>query len=77
MSRPEAIRRLLGRALAGERGTHSSTKNNTARTASDMAADAVERVSDKSVPVEEQARRQRVLIKGPKEFREDQPKPRK
>jgi hypothetical protein len=35
-----------------------------------MAARELEPLGDKSLPAEEQARRKRVLIKGPKEFRE-------
>jgi hypothetical protein len=37
---------------------------------SQMAAEAIDRVGDTSAPVEEQARRNRRLIKGPPEFRE-------
>jgi hypothetical protein len=68
-SRPEAIRRLLGQALARQRSSRSSTKLG-ARTASDLAAREVERVKDRSLPPEEHARRKRALILGPKEFRE-------
>jgi hypothetical protein len=74
-SRPEAIRRLLTHALASRVRTGRSGKETT-REASDMAARAVEHLSDRSVPAEEQARRKRALIKGPKEFRDirgDQP----
>jgi hypothetical protein len=48
-----------------------------AQKASELAGRAVERIVDKSMPVEEQQRRKRALIKGPKEFRdirEDLPK---
>ena len=38
--------------------------------ASTLADRAAERLVDKSLPVEEQQRRKRALIKGPKEFRE-------
>jgi transcriptional regulator with XRE-family HTH domain len=37
---------------------------------SEMASEAIDRLGDKSAPVEEQARRKRRLIKGPSEFRE-------
>jgi hypothetical protein len=46
--------------------------------ASDLAASAIEQVVDKSQPIEEQARRKRSIIRGPKEFRgirADLPKP--
>jgi hypothetical protein len=72
-SRPEAVRRLLDFALA-----QSSDQNKqTAQKASEIAARTADRIVDKSVPPEEQDRRKRALIKGPKEFRdirEDQPK---
>jgi hypothetical protein len=48
--------------------------------ASVLADRTAERLVDKSMPPEEQQRRKRALIKGPKEFRdirEDVPKPRK
>jgi hypothetical protein len=35
-----------------------------------MASEAIDRLGDKSAPVEEQERRKRRLIKGPPEFRE-------
>ena len=60
------MRRLLERALASELqlGTAEGQK------ASTLADRAAERLVDKSLPVEEQQRRKRALIKGPKEFRE-------
>jgi len=54
----------------------SATKRK-AQKGSDLADRAVEQIVDKSVPPEEQDRRKRALIKGPKEFRdirEDLPK---
>lgn len=69
LSRPEAIRRIVERALA-----HSSRpkgmSREKARAASDLASRAADRLVDKSMPPEEQQRRKRALIKGPKEFRE-------
>src|SRR4029077_15921559 len=38
--------------------------------ASDLASRAADRIVDKSIPPEEQRRRKRALIKGPKEFRD-------
>ncbi len=68
LSRPEAIRRIVERTLA-----HSSRPKRVgkrkARVASDLAARAADRIVDKSLPPEEQQRRKRALIKGPKEFR--------
>ena len=66
IGRSEAMRRLLERALASELqlGTAEGQK------ASTLADRAAERLVDKSLPVEEQQRRKRALIKGPKEFRE-------
>jgi hypothetical protein len=75
-SRPEAIRGFLERALAGH-PDHRSTVKRKAQRASEMADSAAEAVVDKSMPPEEQQRRKRALIKGPKEFRdirEDLPK---
>jgi hypothetical protein len=78
-SRPEAIRRIVERALV--RSSHLKAANERkAQKASELAGRAVERVVDKSMPPEEQERRKRALIKGPKEFRdirEDLPKPKK
>jgi hypothetical protein len=75
-SRPEAIRRLVERALAGK-GIASQPNKEAAHKALKMAARELEPLGDKSMPAEEQARRKRVLIRGPKEFRDvraDQPK---
>jgi hypothetical protein len=67
---------LLERALASESQQDLGTAE--AQKASELADRTVERLVDKSMPVEEQRRRKRALIKGPKEFRdvrEDLPKP--
>ena len=69
LSRPEAIRRFLERGLARS-SEHPSAGKRKAQTASDLADRAVEQIVDKSMPVEEQERRKRALIKRPKEFRE-------
>jgi hypothetical protein len=74
-SRPEAIRRLVDRVLAGK-GIARQPSKEAAHKALKMAARKLEPLGDKSLPAEEQARRKRVLIKGPKEFRDirgDQP----
>ena len=41
-----------------------------AEKALELADSTAERLVDKSIPVEEQQRRKRALIKGPKEFRD-------
>jgi hypothetical protein len=65
-SRPEAVRRLLHTALA-----QSSDQNKeAAQKASAIAARTADRLVDKSMPTEEQERRKRALIAGPKEFRD-------
>lgn len=74
-SRAEAIRRLVEQALAGSSARQRSKI--TAQKASNMAAREIENLGDASQPMEEQQRRKRALIKGPKEFRnirEDLPK---
>jgi hypothetical protein len=79
MSRPHAIRRLVEHALAGK-GIGRAPNKEAAHKALKMAARELEPLGDKSLPAEEQARRKRVLIKGPKEFRDvraDQPKAKK
>jgi hypothetical protein len=68
-SRPEAIRRIVTQALGGERAEPPPSKE-TAHKASKLAAREIEPLGDKSMPPEEQARRKRALIRGPKEFRE-------
>lgn len=74
--RPEAIRRLLDRALAARVADRPHSKA-AARKASQLAAREIEGLSDKSLPTAEQQRRKRRLTHGPKEFRDirgDQPK---
>jgi hypothetical protein len=78
-SRPEAIRRLVEKALARAVPKRPPNKE-TARKASKLAAREIEPLSDKSMPPEEQARRKRALIRGPGEFRDirnDLPKAKK
>ena len=74
-SRSEAIRRILEQVLADPSGRPASLGKS--QKASELADRAAEHIVDKSVPTEEQQRRKRALIKGPKEFRdirEDVPK---
>jgi hypothetical protein len=75
-TRPEAIRRLLERALAGKAAVRPPNKE-TAHKASKMGVRELEPLGDKTLPPEEHDRRKRALIRGPKEFRGirgDQPK---
>jgi hypothetical protein len=69
LSRPEAVRRLLEQALSRASRVKAPSKRK-AQKASDLADQTAERLVDKSIPAEEQQRRKRALIKGPKEFRE-------
>jgi len=74
-TRSEAIRKLVEQALRSASTKPTSTRK--AQKASDLADRTAERIVDKSIPPEEQQRRKRALIKGPKEFRdirEDLPK---
>jgi hypothetical protein len=77
LSRPEAIRRIVDRALVSSEPRHEKRK---AQKASELAGRVVQHIVDKSMPAEEQERRKRALIRGPREFRdirEDLPKPKK
>ena len=74
-SRAEAIRRLVDMALASSKPRRGSP--DAAQKALKLATEAVEKLTEKSAPAEEQQRRKRRLIRGPSEFREirkDQPK---
>jgi hypothetical protein len=76
MSRPEAVRRILEQAI-GSPAQNVRGKSPQTQKASDLAGRAADGLVDKSKPPEEQQRRKRALIKGPKEFRdirEDMPK---
>ena len=64
---PEAILRLIELGLETTRRRESLT--NRAGKASEMAAQAIDRLSDPSATDEERQIRKRRLIKGPKEFR--------
>jgi Arc/MetJ-type ribon-helix-helix transcriptional regulator len=68
-SRSEAIRRLLELGLGAPQAT-VPTSTRKAQKASELADRTAERLVDKSMPPEEQQRRKRALIKGPKEFRD-------
>jgi hypothetical protein len=69
LTRSEAIRQILEQAFA----PHSQirpAKKRKAQEALELAERTAERLVDKSMPSQEQDRRKRALVKGPKEFRE-------
>jgi hypothetical protein len=66
-TRSEAIQRLVERALRSNAERQPSRK--AAATASELAAREIDRLADPSATKEEQAKRKRRLIKGPREFR--------
>lgn len=67
-SRSEAIRRLIALALS-EQSSGPKSRSAISKT-SQMAERAIERIGDRSVPIEVRECRKQKLIKGPKEFRE-------
>ena len=72
----EAIHRLIEMGLAS--APQAVPRGQTKAKASELAGEMIDRLSDRSAPAEEQAKRKRRLIKGPSEFREmrnDQQKP--
>jgi hypothetical protein len=76
-SRSEAIGRLIEQALAAPRAPQKRSERSATR-AGEMAGQELDRITDKSLPVEERERRKRRLTKGPQEFRQmrgDLPKP--
>jgi hypothetical protein len=68
-SRPEAIRRLVELGLSGSPSSRPHSPKALSKSA-DMAHDALDRQADQTATPEEQARRKRRLVKGPKEFRD-------
>jgi hypothetical protein len=66
-----------GDMAIGKLVSKQSANKEAARRASTLAAREIEPLADKSMPAEEQERRKKALIRGPKEFRDirsDQPK---
>ena len=68
-SRSEAIRRLVELGLAASASARPHSAKTRAK-AADMAHEELDRHADQSATPEEQARRKRRLMKGPKEFRD-------
>src|SRR5215216_4709373 len=76
LSRPEAIRRLVERGLTVKIKGRRSNQGQKLR-AREMAAKAIDSITDDNADPDEQASRKRRLLKGPEEFREarvDRPK---
>jgi hypothetical protein len=69
-SRPEAIRRLLKLGLSVGGTPQRRLAEETACMDSDFPTREVELVSDRSASTDEQARRNRALIRGSKELRD-------
>ena len=65
LSRPEAIRRLVERALAPA-APSGPAKAGSRRKAADLAGQAIDTLGDQTGTVEERAHRKRRLIKGPR-----------
>ena len=68
-SRPEAVRRILEQTLRSPLNKEAP-RVQAVEKASALADRAAENLVDKSMPPEEQQRRKRALIEGPKEFRD-------
>ena len=73
MTRSESIRRWIKNGV-DERWRplkqKSASRTQTRTKAAALAAETLDRYTDRSAPPEEQASRKRRLLKGPKEFRE-------
>jgi hypothetical protein len=69
-SRPEAIRRLVEKALPPVTPKRTSPPGERTAKATKLAEEQVDRLIDPALPPEERERTKRRLIKGPKEFRD-------
>jgi hypothetical protein len=70
LSRPEAIRRLIGMAIAGSGKRPPRQSEKAAAKARDLASKTIDRLIDPSAPAHEKAVRKRRLLKGPSDFRD-------
>jgi hypothetical protein len=68
-SRPEAIRRLVALGLAVKHKMKPPSAAIAAR-AKELAAKAIDKMSDGKASADDQSHRKRRLLKGPEEFRE-------
>src|SRR3954452_10625166 len=66
----EAIRRLVESALERDANSVARPSGQSAAKAKELAAKAIDGLTDAAAPAEEQASRKRRLLKGPEEFRE-------
>jgi hypothetical protein len=75
LTRPEAIRRLVEHGLkakpAAKPGGKRGGKPGRKLRAHELAAKAIEGMTDRTAPPDEQTKRRNRLTKGPPEFRED------
>src|ERR1700694_5083767 len=69
--RSEAIRRMVEIALKVKTPARPVSKPVRRLRAQELAAKAIEKITDPSAPPEERAQRRHRLTKGPSEFRED------
>ncbi len=69
-TRPEAIRRLVELGLTVKTKSKQATVERATR-ARELAAKAIEKISDPSASQEERTQRRRRITRGPQEFRED------
>jgi hypothetical protein len=70
-ARAEAIRRLVELGLKAEKSRKLVRKPAGAARAAELAAKAIDKMSDPSAPAGERDQRRRRLTKGPPEFRAD------
>jgi hypothetical protein len=76
-SRAEAVRRLVELGLTVKPKARPTSRPGRTLRAAELAAKAIDKIADPSVPPDERAERRRRLTKGPEEFREvrvDRPK---
>ena len=66
----EAIRRLVELGLTVKAPARPVSKPDRRLRAAELAAKAIDKISDPAAPPEERAQRRRRLTKGPEEFRE-------
>jgi len=69
LSRPEAIRRLINLGLTVKQKRKQGSAAGAAR-AKELAAKAIDKMSDGGASPDDQAHRKRRLLKGPEEFRD-------
>jgi hypothetical protein len=76
-TRSEAIRRLTELGLTVKAPGRPASRSDRRLRAQDLAAKAIDKIGDPSMPPEQHAQRRRRLTKGPEEFRDvrvDRPK---